>query len=125
MAVGAGPVEGAAGGDVERAEVTVAERAVGGAIFRDGVRFDHAAGGGKDVDQRAGAALLEAGSGDDVAGGVEAHAVNAAVRAEVVQDAEGAERIVVEDGVGAELAERVAAVSALRDVERALIGGDQ
>ena len=80
---------------------------------------------GEDGDARARPAQLPAAGGDDVAIRVPAHAVDAARLAEVVQDGERAERAIVQDRVGAQLAHRVQVVVALGDVERALVPGEE
>src|SRR5437867_3345581 len=124
------PVEGAAdavrlrpkqhavdGGDVEGSEVVTAERAVRGAGAGDRVSLQDFAGGRKDIHQGAGSADLPPATGDDVAFGIEAHAVDAAVFAEIVQDERGSEGFVVVHGVRPELALLGEFAAALGDVK--------
>src|SRR5262245_66396328 len=78
---GLGAVEvPAAGGHVERSKIAAAETAAIGTIGGEGMALDHRAVRRKHVDQRPRSAPLPAAAGDDVAGGVEAHALDPALR---------------------------------------------
>ena len=96
-----------AAGDIERSLVVVAEGAVGGAVDADGhgVGFQNPAGRCPDVNHGAGAAYPVTGGADNVAFGVEAHAVDATlvtsvVGWELVQDDVLAQRAVILYRVG-------------------------
>src|SRR5690349_6100274 len=103
----------------------IAKGAVGRSVDGNGVGFQHAAIGRKDIDHRAGAAILPASGGDDIALNVEAHAVDATVGVEVVQDLVFTHRTVVVDRVGAQFALLVLAIFTLRDVEPLHVSRDK
>src|SRR5215208_2903754 len=67
--------------DVEQIEIVAAEATAIGLVARNRVSLEHGTVRSKDVDQRSRSALPPAGTGDDIALRVQAHAFDAAVRA--------------------------------------------
>ena len=84
-------------GDIESPQVTIAECAICRMVRWYGMRFNDPAVRSKNVDHRTRTTLFPARRGDDVALHVQAHAVDAAVRVEVVQHLVLADRAVVAD----------------------------
>src|SRR6266545_6830192 len=125
------PIEvSATGGDVERIEVPAAEAAFVRKIGRDRVGFEHCARGREHVDQRAWAAALPSADGDDVAVGIETHALDAAVvaamiGAEAVQHDRVIDGAVVADRIGAQLPFVTLARLAIRHVQGLLVRRQQ
>src|SRR5262249_21646697 len=103
-----------------------AETDVRGTVGRDGMRFQDAARGREDVEHRARPGDIVAGGRDDVAFGVEAHAVDAAMRAARVL-APGEERVVGAEAAGlldrirAQLTRDAFGRAALSDIERPVV----
>lgn len=117
------------GGDVQRALIGIAKRAVGGRIDagRHRMHFQDAAGRVPNVDHGTGAAGVGARRGHDVAIGVKAHAVNAPlrtpmVRAELMQHGVRAERAIFQNVVTPQLAQLRAG---LNHVQRFFVCGYQ
>src|SRR3989441_1345408 len=119
----------AEGSDIESPLVGVPEGAVGGGVHPDRHRvgLQDPALGVPDVDHRAWAAGIGAGSGDDVAVGIEAHPINASlgtpvILAKLMQHGIPAQGTVGQNVVGPELAEFR---TGLDDVEGLLIRREQ
>jgi len=91
-------------GHVKAREVRVAERAVHRLIRRNRMRLENRAGGGKDLHERSRPAFSPSGASDDIAFAVHAHASMRGDRARSMQDGERSERVVRDDGIGAQLA---------------------
>src|SRR5262245_66108185 len=104
---GLGAVEvPAAGGHIERSKIAAAETAAIGAIGGEGMALDHRAVWREHVDQRPRSATGPPAAGDDMAVGVEAHALDpalrsAVVRTEAVQHLALADAAVRGEGIGA------------------------
>src|SRR5262249_50564852 len=116
----------AAGGHVEGSKIVAAETAAIGTIGGEGRALDHRAARREHIDQRPGSATGPAAAGDDVAVGVDAHALDpavrsAVVRAEAVQHLAMADAAVGGDGIGAQLPSLVDARLAVGDVERRFV----
>src|SRR6266851_7469991 len=119
----------AAGSDVERALVGIAESAVGRCVYanRHRVSLQHAPLGVPDVDHWARTAGVGARGGHDISLAVEAHAVDASlgasiIFAELMQNDVAAQRAIRQDVVGFELA---AFRTGLDHVKSALVLRDQ
>src|SRR6266446_4870974 len=119
----------AAGSDVERALVGIAESAVGRCVYanRHRVSLQDAPLGVPDVDHRARTAGVGARGGHDISLAVEAHAVDASlgasiIFAELMQNDVAAQRTIRQDVVGPELA---AFRTGLDHVKSALVRRDQ
>src|SRR5688572_5717021 len=95
---------------IKRAEVSLAKSAVGRAVTWHGMGLQDASCGGEDVDHAAGAADFPARRGDDIAIDVEAHAINAAMGIEVVEDTVLPQCAVLLDGIGAQFAQLTVAI---------------
>src|SRR5262249_50695894 len=112
--------------DIERIEIGAAETAFVRQISRERMALEHSTAWREDVRQRARSAALPAADRDDVAVGIEAHALDAAVRTamvrgERVQHDRVIERAVGADGIGAQLAALALARLAVGDVQRPLV----
>src|SRR6266851_5723581 len=119
----------AAGSDVERSLIGIAESAVGRCVYanRHRVSLQHAPLGVPDVDHRARTARAGARRGDDISIAVEAHAVDAPLRApiifaELMQNDIAAQRAIRQDVIRPELA---AFGTGLDHVKSALVRRDQ
>src|SRR4051812_6967984 len=108
-------------GDIQRAKVWTAKRAIRGATLRQRMLFLHRPIGREHGDPRTGTAHFPATGCDDVSFGVEAHPVDAPVRSKVVQDAVRPEPAIVEYRIGPKLSNGAGGVVALRDVECSLV----
>src|SRR5579875_835292 len=123
LAVRPGAVEPAVvAGDVEGAQIIVAKAAVGRDGWRRMLGNDRAVRC-KDGDTRSGAAFGPAAGCDDIAFCVDAHAVDPAVRSEIVQYPAFSERAVGPDRVGPELAVALWGRRGLGHVERSEVRG--
>ena len=72
------------GCDVKDVEVIAPETAIGGALGGDVVSLQHLTQGGEDVNRWARPAEFPAGGGDEVALGVQSHAINATMFSKIV-----------------------------------------
>ena len=118
------------GGHVEGFHVRVAEATVGGTVHSQGMGFQYPARGCKNVDDWAWAALFPSGADHDVAFGVQSHSVDAPLHSSMI-DAESmqsyvvAQRAVIIDWIGPQLAGMVEGIIALGHVKGFLIAGYQ
>lgn len=109
-------------GDVEIRQIRAAERAVCGVVFGARMTLDHGTIRSEDCNAGAGSTLLPAGSGEDVAAGVHAHAIDTTVWTKVVKYLAMAEAAIGLNGVRTQLAGVFPGVVALGDIEDMFIG---
>jgi len=116
----------AAGCDVKRIKVRATETAFVGQVRRDWMAFDQRSPGREDVDQWTWATALPTADGNNIAFGVKAHSLNAAVMAAVIQTKRVQEdwmieRAVVANRIGAQFSLLAFARLAVSNVKRLLI----